>query len=527
MQSGYVTVAERSVHAACIAKGLPLGTPAEGEEWALGPWCVVRHLRLVRESLAALARSGNTPIGEVGRTGDGRLAVRVFPANRIDGLLFRGVRVDVHLQAGMTEEAMHASRARFYKSPDHDGRVVLVLGAGNVNAIISMDVITKLFNEGKVCVVKMHPVNAYLGPYLEEAYAEAIAQDFLAVTYGGADEGAYLVQHPGVDEIHITGSDKTFDLLVWGPPGPERARRIAENRPLLEKPITAELGNVSPVIVVPGPYRETELQFQAEAVAGAVANNASFNCNAARMLVTPRGWRQREALLAGIGRALTRAPGRKAYYPGARDRWRAVTEGRSDMRTIGAQTADTLPWTLVPDLDPDDREERAYRSEAFCPVLFETQTAGADPLEFLDQAVAFANERLWGTLSATLVVHPKLLRDPRVNEAVERAIARLRYGAVGVNAFPGLVFAFGSPPWGAHPSSTPADIQSGCGWVHNTPMLQGIEKAVLHHPLTTTPKPPYFPGHRSAHVLVRRLTSLEETASWMKLPGVMSAALRG
>jgi hypothetical protein len=46
----------------------------------------VRQLRLIRESLAALKYSGNTPIGPVGRTIDGRLSVRLFPGNAIDGM---------------------------------------------------------------------------------------------------------------------------------------------------------------------------------------------------------------------------------------------------------------------------------------------------------------------------------------------------------------------------------------------------------------------------------------------------------
>ena len=58
MQAGYLRIAEQSVRAACAAKGIPLGTPAESEEWATGPWCVVRHLRLIAESLAALQRTG-------------------------------------------------------------------------------------------------------------------------------------------------------------------------------------------------------------------------------------------------------------------------------------------------------------------------------------------------------------------------------------------------------------------------------------------------------------------------------------
>src|SRR5918999_1237076 len=129
MQQGYLRVAKASVEAACTAKGIKAGSPMEGEEWTLGPWFVVRHLRLIRESLTALKETGNTRVGKLGRTADQRLTVQVFPAGSIDALLFQGVRVDVHLQPGITDVEMENSRARFYKHPDHDGKLVLVLGS--------------------------------------------------------------------------------------------------------------------------------------------------------------------------------------------------------------------------------------------------------------------------------------------------------------------------------------------------------------------------------------------------------------
>ena len=526
MQAGYLRIARASVEAACTAKGIPLGTPMEGEEWTLGPWFVVRHLRLLAQSLQSLEKTGNTPVGKLGRTADQRLSVQVFPAGAIDGLLFQGVRVDVHLQAGVTASEMENSRARFYKKPDHDGRVVLVLGGGNVNGIPSMDVLTKMFNEGKACILKMNPVNAYLGPFLEEAFADAIRQGFLAIVYGGAEEGSYLATHPDVDEVHLTGSDRTFDSIVWGPPGPERQARKQQGRPVLQKPVTAELGNVSPVIVVPGAYGEKQLLYQAEDVAAGLTCNASFDCNANKVLILSKGWPQREAFLAGVERALSRAATRRAFYPGAQDRWRSYSKDRASIRRFGDETGDVLPWTLVGNLDSKDQEERAFTSESFCSILFETELESAEPAEFLDRAVQFANERLWGTLSAGLIVHPKSMKDPMIGSAVEYAITSLRYGAVTLNAWSGYLFAFVTPPWGAHPSSTLGDIQSGNGWVHNTAMLEGIEKAVLRHPITAMPKPTYFPSHRSAHVLMPRMTALEENASWKKVPGVMAAAMR-
>jgi aldehyde dehydrogenase (NAD(P)+) len=524
MQAGYLEIARESVHAACAAKGIPVGTPLEGEEWTTGPMCVVRQLRLLQQSLLALKHTGTTPLGERGRTADGRSTAQVFPSGPIDGTLFKGVRVDVHFLAGLSDRDLDASRAPFYRGKVHDDRVALVLGAGNINAIPSQDVLTKLFNEGKACVLKMNPVNAYLGPYLERAYSDAIRAGFLAVVYGGAEEGAYLASHAGVDEIHITGSDRTYDQIVWGASGPEREARKREGRPVTPKPVTAELGGVAPVLVVPGPYTDKELAFQAEDVASGLTFNASFDCNANRIVVLPRGWPLRERFLGFLQTALGRAADRQAYYPGARERADRFGAGRGSR--IGGKAEGSLPWTLVPGLDADASAEPLFQEEAFAPIIGETSVGSADPAEFLDAAVRFANDRLWGTLSAGLVVHPRTMKDPTTGAAVERAIAGLRYGTVTVNAWSGLSFSFGTPPWGAHPSSTPADIQSGVGWVHNTSMLEGIEKAVLRHPVTAMPKPAYALSHRSAHLLMSRMTALEERASWAKVPAVFAAAIR-
>jgi hypothetical protein len=338
MQQGFLSVCKRMVQAGCKAKGITLGAPEEAEEWATGPWGVVRQLRLIRESLVALKHSGDTPIGPAGRTIDGRLSVRLFPGNAIDGVLFKNITAEVHMQAGVTVDSLRRDSAGFYRQPNHDGRVVLVLGAGNIAAIAPMDVITKMFNEGKAVVLKMNPVNAYLGPYIEEAFAEAIKQNFLAVVYGGADEGRYLVYHRDIDEVHITGSDKTHDNIVWGPAGPEREARMQRHEPLLKKPITSELGNVSPVIIVPGPYSGRELRYQAEDAASSFLMNASFMCCAAKMLVLPEDWAGSNVFVQTLQETCGKVPPRQAFCPGAEDRWRKLTTGRAQIKVkLGIQ----------------------------------------------------------------------------------------------------------------------------------------------------------------------------------------------
>src|SRR5690606_7865503 len=106
------------------------------------------------------------------------------------------------------------------------------------------------FVEHAVVLYKVHPVNTYLGPLFEEAFRPLVEAGYLRLAYGGADVGAFLCEHAEIDEIHITGSDKTVEAIAFGV-GAEGAKRKAENRPKNTKPISSELGNVSPVLIVP------------------------------------------------------------------------------------------------------------------------------------------------------------------------------------------------------------------------------------------------------------------------------------
>lgn len=516
------------VQAGCAAKGLDPHGPAAGEEWLAHGLSIARYLRLMRQSLTDLLETGAPRFDarRLRRRPSGGLALQVYPATTLEALAFPGIQAEVYFHAGLTEEALRERQAPFYRSP-HGGRVALVLGAGNVASIPPKDALHKMFVEGEVTLLKMNPVNQYLGPYLEKIFAPAIEEGYFALAYGGGEVGAHLAQHPDVDSIHITGSDKTHDLIVWGPPGPEREARKARGEPVLKKEITSELGNISAVLVVPGPWTAEDLDFQGRNLAGMVANNASFNCNAAKLLVQPTSWTGAGKLLASVEAALAQTPTRLAYYPGAEERYHSFTANRPFVREVGAPGPGELPWAVIRHLDADDPSEPLFRNEPWCSLLGETELGSDDPAVFLRDAVKFANERLWGTLNIALLVHPRTLRDPIVAAAVEEAIEELRYGTVAVNLWPAAGFTLATTPWGGHPSSTLANIQSGRGWSGNTLMLEGIEKSVLRAPFRMSPKPVWFPDHRTVGALGRKVTELERSASWRKLPAVAFNALRG
>ncbi|MCK8322737.1 hypothetical protein LXA12_17585, partial [Erwinia amylovora] len=75
----------------------------------------------------------------------------------------------------------------YRKRPEH-GQVSLVLGAGNVSSIGPKDAFYKLFVENQTVVLKMNPVNEYLGPHFEKALAPLVERGFLRIVYGGAAE---------------------------------------------------------------------------------------------------------------------------------------------------------------------------------------------------------------------------------------------------------------------------------------------------------------------------------------------------
>ncbi|MEO6603457.1 MAG: aldehyde dehydrogenase, partial [Polyangiaceae bacterium] len=295
--------------------------------------------------------------------------------------------------------------------------------------------------------------------------------------------------------------------------------------PLFRKPVTSELGNVSPVLVVPAKYSEVELDTMARGIAGMVVQNASFNCNAAKMLVTPRGFAQRSALLDRLQAQLSHVAPRFAYYPGARQRYASLTAGAAHITRVGNAGEDQLPWTLITELDPES-EAPQFTIEPFCSILSEVSVGSADPVEFLQSATAFANDRLWGTLNAMLYVSPATEHDATLSAALDRSIVALRYGTVGVNQWPASAYALATSPWGGHPSATLADAQSGLGWVHNGLMLEHVEKTVQRGPLRAFPVPTYFPGHRSFHLLGRALVDFEAAPSAVGLAKVGYFAVR-
>jgi aldehyde dehydrogenase (NAD(P)+) len=530
--------AQRWVELATKAKGLSMNDPLAGEEWTSGPWALLYGVHRLVETLKSLARHGEVRLrkGSVRTRPDGQVVADVFPQGLADRLLLSGIRAEVWMEPGVSAANLSRHMAAFYRLANPRGAVALVLGAGNVASIAPLDVVYKLIAEGSVCLLKMNPVNDYLGPVLEEIFAEFISAGYLRMVYGGADVGAYCAAHRDVDEIHITGSARTHDAIVFGA-GLVGERRKRENRPLTSKRVTSELGNVSPTIVVPGPWSEADVEFQAAHIATQKMHNGGFNCIAAQILVMPERWDQGPRLLNAVEAIMADAPYRPAYYPGAADRVRALSNGRGGAKYLDRAAPDVVPRTVITGLDRDDPDEACFRTEAFASVLAVTSLPATTPGDFLDDAVDFANQRLWGTLGANILIHPDTMKA--LGPRFEDAIARLRYGCIAVNSWTGVGFLIAQTSWGAFPGHTADDIQSGVGVVHNSMLFDRPQKSVIYQPFypfprgvkhgqtALLPKPPWFITNRRAHKVARALVQFEASSNPLWIAPIFAEALRG
>lgn len=494
-------VAQAWAETAARQKGIAAGSPLVGEEWLSGPYTVLGYCNQMMLTLSRVQGNKHLDSIPLRELPNGQLVARVLPHSIWDRLLLSGVKVDVWMQSGVTRANLARNTAGIYDpaSAQHKtGKLALVLGAGNIASIAPLDVFQKLFCENQVVMLKMNPVNDYLIEFLAPALKPLTELGVLAIVRGATDVGQYLCKHPLVQEIHITGAGASHDAIVWGTGEQARANKAA-GTPQNTRTVTSELGAVCPTIVVPGPWSDADIHFQAEQVATQKLHNSGFNCVACQVLVVAKDWPQKAAFVRRLEQTMAAAEGRRLYYPGARERLAGFASHNPRAKTL--PRAGTEPVMIAPLDAAGDRYSESV--EVFAPALSLAELDASDPEAFLRAAIAYANRQLYGTLGANIVIHPKTIA--RIGRArLEEILIDLHYGSIAINAWTGLAFMTPQAAWGAFPGHTLADVQSGIGFVHNTLMFEAPQRNVVEAPFkpfprnllslsaTLLPKPPWF-----------------------------------
>jgi acyl-CoA reductase-like NAD-dependent aldehyde dehydrogenase len=534
VRTSVAATAEDWATTAAATKGLDARHPLRGEEWLSGPYGVLGALDAYIETLSRIARGANPLDGvTIDRAPGGRTRVQAFPLTGIDRFLLSGFSGEVWLEPGTTPRAARAAAGLGQRTPTLSGGVGLVLGAGNITSIPVLDVLYELLASNRTALLKVNPTQDPLVPIYKRALAPLIEPGFLRIVRGGPAVGAYLTSHPDLSHVHITGSAATFDAIVWGP---KTARGGRRKKPSMSMPITAELGGVSPIIVVPGAWSDADLRYQAEHVATMRLQNSGHNCIAGQVVILSEDWDQADAFRAALRRAYASAPERPTWYPGSTNRMHQASDSYPDALVLGDR--------LLVEIDGDDDASALQTTEYFAPVLGVVSVAGTGQ-EFLDAAVAYANDELQGTLGANLIIDPAT--EKSLGTGFERAIIALRYGSIAINGWTGFAFITPTLTWGAFPGSTIDDVGSGIGVVHNALLLDRVERSVLRGPFrpfpravggslglskggggrfTILPTPPWFVTSRTGAEVSEGLTRFRVNGSIPGLVKTLMAALR-
>lgn len=472
-------VEERWLAAGMSAKENQTETYGAGVEW-YSITVTYRYIRFLRKALQDILQYGKPKIpGKISTRANGQVVAQVVPYDWKEASALPGIRAEVWMDPSVSLQNGGIPQASYYQNKNHKGQVCVVLGAGNIGGLVSGDVMHKLFVEGQVVGLKMNPVNEYLGPFFEEGFSALIKAGFLQILYGGAQEGSYLCNHPDVDNVHMTGSDRTFEAIVFGQ-GEEGQQRKKARQPKFTKPFSAELGNISPVIVVPGPWSEKDVKNISARLGSWLVANSAHNCLTPRLIIQMKNWEHREKLNKGIADFLDGIKTTKAYYPGSLDLHQKFIDAHPEALQLGNPQEGHLPWTFIPDLDATNTDDICFKREPFMSLYSETSLEGKDIVEYIGKAVEFANNKVWGTLVASIVVHPKSMKDPAVAKAVNKAIEDLHYGSIVINNWGALAHYMIATPWGAYPGSDIHDIQSGIGFVNNPFMFDRVQKSVIY-----------------------------------------------
>jgi len=487
-------------------------TPAEGEEWLGGPFASVLATQYYIKSL-----KNDDDLTEK-KYNIEENSYKVFPNNFTERITFPFIDAKVIFNKSMSFEDINKYRG-FSKRYDIDPSITLVLGAGNFSSIPYLDVLYHLITRKSVILLKLNPVNEYLKPVFEKVFQNFIERGYIIVTTGNIDESKYMATHPGINHIHLTGSDKTFEDIVYGRELTDKEKESKSLTKINTKPITSELGNVTPIIIHPGKWSTSDIKYQARKIVTAKLNNNGFNCIAAQVVVLPDGWGQTDTLIKFVKHYMSKAKERKAYYPESIERLEKLEKDKGYER-VNAMSCVTPHLT---------REIKAYSKfeidEVWSSTIYFKKIDYTSIEDFAQKAINYCNDELWGNLGVSVIIKD---HDKKFNEHITNLyIDKLNYGTVAINEWAAIGYIIPQLPWGGFPGNRDNDIQSGQSVVHNSMLFESPLKGVVNTKfrISRLIDPPWFVTNKKARRLFRNLTYYQINNSNINFLKLIFAAL--
>ena len=477
----------------------------EGEEWIGGPFSCIYAFQYFIDYLQ------NDDGLDVTKFDESTKSYKVFPTKNIEKLLFPFLEGEIRCGKNLNFNQINEYRGFANRFNNNKPKITLILGAGNVSSIPVLDALFHMIAHKSVIYIKLNPVNDYLLPIFTQVFEPFISRGFMIITEGDMEASKYLTEHEGFQQIHLTGSNYTYENIVYGRTLSDKERSLKTLPKINKKPITTELGNVTPIIVHPGNWSRAEIRHQAKKIVTAKLNNSGFNCIAAQVIILPKNWKHTDKLKRDIKYYLKKVGDTTSYYPGASENLNDLvqTENYDQINNLSCST----PF-LVSDLN---LEKEYANKEVWSTALYFHELPYSTYENFCSNAVDYVNNHLWGNLGVTVLIknHKKKTNQGILNTYIEE----LKYGTVAINEWSALGFVIPTLPWGGYPGNKDNDIQSGQGYVHNALLFESPQKGIVYSRFRLSPliDPPWFVTNKKAHRIFRHLTYYQATKSKINL----------
>ncbi len=488
-------------------------TVAEGEEWLGGPFATVFGIQYYIDTLKDL----NKPLNE--ELFDNNLnTYKVFPNNFLEKIFFPFISAEIKFGKNIKFSEIEEYRG-FAMRYKHEPSISLILGAGNVSCIPLLDAIYHLVAKRSVVYIKLNPVNDYLLPVYEKVFSNFIALGYIVITKGSVDESKYMTEHNGIDHIHLTGSDETYENIVYGRKLNDEEKKLKSLDKINKKSFSSELGNVTPIIVHPGNWSNAELKFQARKIVTAKLNNGGFNCISAQIVLLPDNWKHTDKLMKYIKYYMNKVDDRLSYYPNSLNVLTSLEKDKNYERLNDQSCA-------TPHLS---REIKAYSkyetSEIWGTSIYFKKIDYENDLDYAKNVIDYCNNTLWGNLGATVLFKKY---NKRVNEPIKNLyINNLKYGTVAINEWSAIGFIIPTLPWGGYPGNKDNDIQSGQDFVHNSMFFESPLNGVVYSKfrMSNIIDPLWFVTNKKGKKVFKNLTYFQIDKSFINFIKLAASAV--
>ena len=450
---------------------------------------------------------------------ESKKSYKVFPTKSIEKLLFPFLEGEIRFGKNLSFEQINEFRGFANRFKNNKPKITLILGAGNVSSIPILDALFHMIAYKSVIYMKLNPVNDYLLPIFIQIFEPFVSRGYMVISEGDMEASKYLTEHDGFHQTHLTGSNFTYENIVYGRILDDKERSLKSLPKINKKPITTELGNVTPIIVHPGNWSRSEIKHQAKKIVTAKLNNSGFNCIAAQVIVLPKDWKHTKKLKDDILFYLKKIGDTTSYYPGASENLKELieTENYDQINSLSCNT----PF-LVTDLD---LEKEYANKEVWSTALYFKEIPFTSYENFSANSIEYVNNELWGNLGVTVLIknHKKKTNQTILDTYVEN----LKYGTVAINEWSALGFVIPTLPWGGYPGNRDNDIQSGQGYVHNSLLFESPQKGVVYSRFRLSPiiDPPWFVTNKKAHRIFKNLTYFQATNSKINLKKLIFSTL--